>query len=74
MYQKNICATYSSQMCGERIDKDRIYNEEMGCYRKNKFGQQIQKVISKYEKKSENYLALVCLACCSIVYRRIILG
>ena len=36
--------------------------------------QQIQKVISKYEKKSENYLALVCLACCSIVYRRIILG
>ena len=23
------------QRCGERIDKDRVCNEEMGCYRKN---------------------------------------
>jgi transposase len=32
-------------------------------------------LLVRYEKKSENYLALVCLACCIIVvYRRIILG
>jgi putative transposase len=28
----------------------------------------------RYEKKSENYLTLVCLACSIIVYRRIVLG
>jgi putative transposase len=33
-----------------------------------------RKLLVRYEKKSENYLALVCLACCIIVYRRIILG
>ncbi|MGA9170112.1 MAG: IS5/IS1182 family transposase, partial [Nitrososphaeraceae archaeon] len=31
-------------------------------------------LLIRYEKKSENYLALVCLACCIIVYRRIVLG
>jgi putative transposase len=32
-------------------------------------------LLVRYEKKSENYLALVCLACCIIiVYRRIVLG
>ena len=36
IYQKKIRATYSSQRCRERIDKDRdIISEEMGCYRKN---------------------------------------
>ena len=36
IYQKKIRATYSSQRCGARIDKDRIlFSEEMGCYRKN---------------------------------------
>jgi putative transposase len=28
----------------------------------------------RYEKKSENYLSLVHLACCIIIYRRIILA
>ena len=28
----------------------------------------------RYEKKIENYFALVCLGCCIIIYRRIILG
>jgi hypothetical protein len=38
---------YIRQRCRERIDKDRVCNEEMGC-RKNKFvAQQIQKVINK---------------------------
>jgi hypothetical protein len=28
----------------------------------------------RYEKKTENYFELVCLGCCIIIYRRIILG
>jgi putative transposase len=31
-------------------------------------------LLIRYEKKSTNYLALVQLACCLILYRRIILG
>ena len=31
-----------------------------------------RKLLVRYEKKSENYLALVCLACCIIVYRRLV--
>jgi putative transposase len=31
-------------------------------------------LLIRYEKKSENYLTLVCLACSIIVYRRIVLG
>jgi len=34
----------------------------------------LRKLLVRYEKKSENYLALVCLSCYIIVYRRIILG
>ena len=30
IYQKKIRATYPSQRCRERIDKDRVCNEEMG--------------------------------------------
>jgi len=33
-----------------------------------------RKLLIRYEKKSENYLGLVQLACCIIVYRRLILG
>jgi putative transposase len=42
--------------------------------RTNSWHNRFRKLLVKYEKKSENYLALVCLACCIIVYRRIILG
>jgi len=31
-------------------------------------------LLIRYEKKSTNYLAIVQLACCLILYRRIILG
>jgi transposase len=34
----------------------------------------IRKLLVRYEMKSEDYLALVSLACCIIVYRRIVLG
>jgi len=33
-----------------------------------------RKLLVRYEKKAENYLGFVQLACCIIVYRRIILG
>jgi putative transposase len=42
--------------------------------RTNSWHNRFRKLLVRYEKKSENYLALVCLACCIIVYRRIILG
>ena len=44
--------------------------ERTNSWHNNRF----RKLLVRYEKKSENYLALVCLACCIIVYRRIILG
>jgi putative transposase len=42
--------------------------------RTNSWYNRFRKLLVRYEKKSENYLALVCLACCIIVYRRIVLG
>ncbi|MBV9176393.1 MAG: transposase, partial [Nitrososphaeraceae archaeon] len=42
--------------------------------RTNSWHNRFRKLLVRYEKKSENYLALVCLACCIIIYRRIILG
>jgi hypothetical protein len=42
--------------------------------RTNSWHNRFRKLLIRYEKKSENYLALVCLACCIIIYRRIILG
>ena len=42
--------------------------------RTNSWHNRFRKLLVRYEKKSENYLALVCLACYIIVCRRIILG
>lgn len=42
--------------------------------RTNSWHNRFRKLLVRYEKKSENYFALVCLACCIVVYRRIILG
>jgi len=42
--------------------------------RTNSWHNRFRKLLIRYEKKLENYLALVCLACCIIVYRMIILG
>ncbi|HEY6536367.1 MAG TPA: transposase, partial [Candidatus Nitrosocosmicus sp.] len=36
----------------------------------NRFG----KLFTRYEKKAKNYLGLVQLSCCMIIYRKIILG
>jgi putative transposase len=42
--------------------------------RTNSWHNRFRKLLIRYEKKAENYLGLVHLACCIIVYRRIILG
>lgn len=40
----------------------------------NSWHNRFRKLLIRYEKKIENYFALVCLGCCIIIYRRIILG
>jgi len=42
--------------------------------RTNSWHNRFRKLLVRYEKKSANYLALVQLSCCLILYRRIILG
>jgi putative transposase len=42
--------------------------------RTNSWHNRFRKLLVRYEKRSENYLGLVQLACCIIVYRRLILG
>lgn len=42
--------------------------------RTNSWHNRFRKLLVRYEKKEENYLGLVQLACCVIVYRRTLLG
>jgi transposase len=42
--------------------------------RTNSWHNRLRKLLVRYEKKIENYFALVCLGCCIVIYRRIILG
>ena len=42
--------------------------------RTNSWHNRFRKLLTRYEKKSENYLGLVQLSCCMIIYRKIILG
>src|SRR5262249_707713 len=42
--------------------------------RTNSWHNRFRKLLVRYEKKSENYLSLVYLACCIIVYRRTNVG
>jgi transposase len=42
--------------------------------RTNSWHNRFRKLFARYEKKSENYLGLVQLSCCIIIYRKIILG
>ena len=59
----------------ENTDKEWIsYTRRWVVERTNSWHNRFRKLLIRYEKKSENYLALVCLDCCIIVYRGIILG
>ncbi len=42
--------------------------------RTNSWHNRFRKLLTRYEKKSENYLGLVQFSCCMIIYRKIILG
>jgi transposase len=42
--------------------------------RTNSWHNRFRKLLTRYEKKVENYLGLVQLSCCMIIYRKIILG
>ena len=42
--------------------------------RTNSWHNRFRKLFTRYEKKVENYLGLVQLSCCMIIYRKIILG
>ena len=41
--------------------------------RTNSWHNRFRKLLVRYEKKLESYFALVCLGCCIVIYRRIIL-
>jgi transposase len=42
--------------------------------RTNSWHNRFRKLFTRYEKKAENYLGLVQLSCCIIIYRKVILG
>ena len=42
--------------------------------RTNSWHNRFRKLLVRYEKKLESYFVLVCLGCCIVIYRRIILG
>jgi transposase len=42
--------------------------------RTNSWHNRFRKLLVRYEKRVDNYFALVCLGCCILIYRRIILG
>jgi IS5 family transposase len=42
--------------------------------RTNSWHNRFRKLFTRYEKKVENYLGLVQLSCCMIIYRKVILG
>ena len=42
--------------------------------RTNSWHNRFRKLLIRYKKKLENYFELVCLSCCILIYRRIILG
>ena len=64
----------------EEKRKNRLRKEDFMSVRRwvvertNSWHNRFRKLLVRYEKKAENYLGLVQLACCIIVSRRIILG
>jgi putative transposase len=58
----------------ERLIKTRYPARRWVVERTNSWHNRFRKLLIRYEKKAENYLGLVHLSCCIIVYRRIILG
>ena len=59
---------------GEKRKKRRYKRRRWVVERTNSWHNRFRKLLVRYEKKSENCLGLVQLACCIIVYRSLILG
>jgi len=59
---------------GRRMVKDVHRVRRWVVERTNSWHNRFRKLLVRYEKKVENYLGLIQLACCVIVYRRTLLG
>ena len=60
---------------GEELIKPRYYSARRWVVeRTNSWHNRFRKLLVRYEKKLENYFDLVCLGCCIVIYRRILLG
>lgn len=59
---------------GRRVAKNVHRVRRWVVERTNSWHNRFRKLLVRYEKKVENYLGLVQLACCVIVYRRTLLG
>ena len=59
---------------GRRVVKDVHRVRRWVVERTNSWHNRFRKLLVRYEKKVENYLGLVQLACCVIIYRRTLLG
>jgi transposase len=55
-------------------DRKRYSPKRWVVERTNSWHNRFRKLFTRYEKKTENYLGLVQLSCCMIIYRRLILG
>ncbi len=69
---------------GEKEQEDKIITQRCSNQKKhsakrwvvertNSWHNRFRKLLTRYEKKSENYLGLVQFSCCIIIYRKIIL-
>ena len=62
---------------GERVLTNHFHHHRSRRWvveRTNSWHNRFRKLLIRYEKRLENYFALVCLGCCILIYRRIILG
>ena len=62
---------------GERVLTNHFHHHRSRRWvveRTNSWHNRFRKLLIRYEKRLENYYALVCLGCCILIYRRIILG
>jgi hypothetical protein len=59
----------------KRRSMEKRRKEDDGSWNVHSWHNRFRKLLTRYEKKSEeNYLGLVQFACCLIIYRRLILG
>jgi hypothetical protein len=59
----------------KRRSMEKRRKEDDGSWNVHSWHNRFRKLLTRYEKKSEeNYLGLVQFACCLIIYRRILLG